>query len=108
MRFSSLIMSCKKVDFPEPEGPMRKTNSPLSIVSERLSSAGLVDVLYDLVTLSNVITLEHLSQTTVAIETFVTNGIKFDAIGDMRNDAHPHPIHAPRHGDITPPPWPYT
>ncbi|WP_257993992.1 hypothetical protein [Corynebacterium ulcerans] len=44
----------------------------------------------------------------MAIETFVTNGIEFGAIGDMRNDAHPHPIHAPRHGDITPPPWPYT
>jgi hypothetical protein len=29
---------CIKVDFPEPEGPMIETNSPLAIVKERLWS----------------------------------------------------------------------
>ena len=34
------------VDLPEPDGPMRKTNSPLSILTLTLSSAGRADVLY--------------------------------------------------------------
>src|SRR3954451_24946007 len=43
------------VDLPEPEGPMRNTNSPLSIDSETLSSAGRAEDLYSLLTLSSVI-----------------------------------------------------
>ena len=34
-----------KVDLPEPEGPMRKTNSPFSTSTLTLSSAGLVEAL---------------------------------------------------------------
>lgn len=44
------------VDLPEPEGPMRKTNSPLSTETVTLSRAGLVDVLYDLDTFVVLIT----------------------------------------------------
>ncbi|TFA92133.1 hypothetical protein EU802_07950 [Corynebacterium silvaticum] len=44
------------------------------------------------------ITLEHLSQTTVTIETFVTNGIEFpymcDVIAMALNDAPPHLPHS--------------
>src|SRR3954451_7018287 len=43
------------VDLPEPEGPMRNTNSPLSIDSETLSSAGRAEDLHNLLTLSSVI-----------------------------------------------------
>ena len=43
------------VDLPEPDGPMRKTNSPLSILTETLSSAGRADDLYCLDTWSRVI-----------------------------------------------------
>src|SRR4029079_6240310 len=43
------------VDLPEPEGPMRNTNSPLSIERETLSSAGRAEDLYNLLTLSSVI-----------------------------------------------------
>jgi hypothetical protein len=37
---SSLSRSRKKVDFPEPEDPIRKTNSPLSISVDTSSRAG--------------------------------------------------------------------
>ena len=43
-----------KVVFPEPEGPTRKTNSPLSISTEK-SPRATVDPLYVLVTFSNLI-----------------------------------------------------
>jgi hypothetical protein len=43
------------VDLPEPDGPIRKTNSPLSIFTLTLSSAGRADDLYCLVTWSRVI-----------------------------------------------------
>ena len=52
---SSAISSRMKVDLPEPDGPMRKTNSPLPILRSTLSSAGRVDALYCLVTWSRVI-----------------------------------------------------
>src|SRR5882762_296449 len=52
---SSASRSRMKVDLPEPDGPMRKTNSPLSILTEMLSSAGRADDLYSLVTWSRVI-----------------------------------------------------
>ncbi|KAF0965056.1 hypothetical protein MLGJGCBP_01777 [Rhodococcus sp. T7] len=44
------------VDFPEPDGPIRKTNSPLSTSTLTLSRAGLVEVLYDFDTFSTLIT----------------------------------------------------
>ena len=44
------------VDLPEPDGPMRKTNSPLSTETVTLSRAGLVDVLYDFETFVVLIT----------------------------------------------------
>jgi hypothetical protein len=37
---SSLSRSRRKVDLPDPEDPMRKTNSPLSISVETSSRAG--------------------------------------------------------------------
>src|ERR1700758_4377160 len=43
------------VDFPEPDGPIRKTNSPLSILTLTSSSAGRADALYFLLTFSRVI-----------------------------------------------------
>src|ERR1700754_3245585 len=43
------------VDLPEPDGPIRKTNSPLSILSETLSRAGRAEDLYSLLTWSRVI-----------------------------------------------------
>ena len=43
------------VDLPEPDGPMRKTNSPLSILTETLSNAGRAEDLYCLLTWSSVI-----------------------------------------------------
>src|ERR1700761_711186 len=43
------------VDFPEPEGPIRKTNSPLSILTLMSSSAGRAAALYFLLTWSRVI-----------------------------------------------------
>ena len=52
---SSASSSRMNVDLPEPDGPMRKTNSPLSILSETLSSAGRAEVLYSLLTWSSVI-----------------------------------------------------
>jgi hypothetical protein len=42
---SSRSRSRRNVDFPEPEGPMRNTNSPLSISTETLSRAGREEVL---------------------------------------------------------------
>ena len=42
---SSRSSSRRNVDFPEPDGPMRKTNSPLSMFTETRSSAGRVEVL---------------------------------------------------------------
>src|SRR5699024_8443076 len=53
---SSLSNSFKKVDLPDPEGPIRKTNSPLSMCTVTSSSAGRVDVRYDLETFSRRIT----------------------------------------------------
>ena len=52
---SSASTSRMKVDLPEPDGPMRKTNSPLSILRLTLSSAGRADDLYCLLTWSRVI-----------------------------------------------------
>src|SRR3954471_19704258 len=52
---SSASSSRMNVDLPEPEGPMRKTNSPLSILTDTLSSAGRADDLYCLLTWSRVI-----------------------------------------------------
>src|ERR1700733_7860806 len=43
------------VYLPEPDGPIRKTNSPLSILRLTLSNAGRADDLYCLVTRSRVI-----------------------------------------------------
>ena len=43
------------VDLPEPDGPMRKTNSPLSILTLTSSNAGRADALYFLLTWSRVI-----------------------------------------------------
>src|SRR6201993_10762 len=43
------------VDLPEPEGPIRKTNSPLSILTLMSSNAGRADALYFLLTWSRVI-----------------------------------------------------
>ena len=53
---SSRSSSRRNVDLPDPDGPMRKTNSPLSIDAETRSSAGRVEVLYVLVTRSRRIT----------------------------------------------------
>src|SRR3954469_23229824 len=52
---SSASSSRMNVDLPEPDGPMRKTNSPLSILTDTLSSAGRADDLYCLDTWSRVI-----------------------------------------------------
>src|ERR1700736_6672264 len=52
---SSASRSRMNVDLPEPEGPIRKTNSPLSILTLMSSSAGRADALYFLLTLSRVI-----------------------------------------------------
>ena len=38
---SSFSSSLMKVDLPEPDGPTRNTNSPLSICSETSSSPGM-------------------------------------------------------------------
>src|SRR5689334_7685800 len=43
------------VDFPEPDGPMRKTNSPSSILTDTLSSARRAEDVYSLLTWSSVI-----------------------------------------------------
>src|ERR1700757_2055892 len=43
------------VDLPEPDGPIRKTNSPLSILTLMSSNAGRADALYFLLTFSRVI-----------------------------------------------------
>ncbi|SHX01688.1 Uncharacterised protein [Mycobacteroides abscessus subsp. abscessus] len=43
MGSSSANSSRMNVDFPEPEGPMRNTNSPLSISRLTLSNAGRAD-----------------------------------------------------------------
>ena len=47
---SSASSSRMNVDLPDPDGPMRKTNSPFSILSEMLSRAGRADDLYCLLT----------------------------------------------------------
>ena len=52
---SSASSSRMNVDLPEPDGPMRKTNSPLSILTDTSSSAGRAEVLYCLETWSRVI-----------------------------------------------------
>src|SRR4051794_22077876 len=49
---SSRSNSLRKVDLPDPEGPTRKTNSPLTISSER-SRMATTSPLYVLVTFSN-------------------------------------------------------
>ncbi len=51
----SAASSRMKVDLPEPDGPIRKTNSPLSILTLMSSNAGRADDLYCLVTWSRVI-----------------------------------------------------
>src|SRR5579864_4105473 len=48
---SSLVRRRRNVDFPEPDGPTRKTNSPLAISTEQSRNATVV-FLYDLVTFS--------------------------------------------------------
>src|SRR5258705_5605921 len=52
---SAASSSRMNVDLPEPDGPMRKTNSPLSILTETLSSEGRADDLYSFDTWSGVI-----------------------------------------------------
>ena len=52
---SSAISRRINVDLPDPDGPIRKTNSPLSTLRVTLSNAGRVDALYCLVTWSRVI-----------------------------------------------------
>ncbi len=42
---SSRSNNRRNVDLPEPDGPMRKTNSPLSTSTETFSSAGREEVL---------------------------------------------------------------
>src|SRR6266576_915886 len=51
---SSLVRRRRKVDFPDPDGPTRKTNSPLEMSTEASRSATVVP-LYDLVTFSSLI-----------------------------------------------------
>src|SRR5256885_12317676 len=51
---SSLVSRRRKVDFPEPEGPTRNTNSPLAMSTEASRMATVVP-LYDLVTFSSLI-----------------------------------------------------
>src|SRR5271170_7791070 len=53
--FSAPSSSRMNVDLPEPDGPIRKTNSPLSILTLTSSSAGRADDLYCLLTWSRVI-----------------------------------------------------
>src|SRR6476469_5411411 len=53
--WSSASNNRMKVDLPEPDGPMRKTNSPLSILTLTSSRAGRADCLYCFVTRSRVI-----------------------------------------------------
>src|SRR5207344_3635912 len=53
---SSLSTSRRNVDFPEPDGPTRKTNSPFSTSRLTFSSAGRLWLVYVLVTLSKWIT----------------------------------------------------
>ena len=53
---SSLRSIRKKVDLPDPDGPMRKANSPLPTSRLTLDSAGRVEALYCLVTFSSLIT----------------------------------------------------
>src|SRR3954447_16094727 len=49
---SSFVSRRRNVDFPEPDGPTRKTNSPLAISTDASRSATVVP-LYDLVTFSS-------------------------------------------------------
>src|SRR4051794_2606962 len=56
---SSLSSNRRNVDFPEPEDPMRKTNSPLSISVDTSSRAGRPLAGYSLVTCCNSITRRH-------------------------------------------------
>src|SRR5213078_4650078 len=51
---SSLVRRCRNVDFPDPDGPTRKTNSPLAMSTEHSRRATVVP-LYDLVTFSSLI-----------------------------------------------------
>src|SRR4051812_5620061 len=51
---SSFVSRRRNVDFPEPDGPTRKTNSPLAMSTEQSRSATVVP-LYDLVTFSSLI-----------------------------------------------------
>src|SRR5437588_3951562 len=51
---SSLVSRRRKVDFPDPEGPTRNTNSPLAMSTEASRMATVVP-LYDLVTCSSLI-----------------------------------------------------
>src|SRR3954453_14107610 len=51
---SSLVNRRRKVDFPEPEGPTRNTNSPLAMSTEAARMATVVP-LYDLVMFSSLI-----------------------------------------------------
>src|SRR5699024_10472286 len=53
---SSRSNNRRAVDFPEPDGPIRNTNSPLSTCIDTSSRAGWVDVLYVLDTCSSRIT----------------------------------------------------
>ena len=53
---SSPRMSASRLDLPEPDGPIRKANSPLATSRLTLDSAGRVEALYCLVTLSSLIT----------------------------------------------------
>src|SRR5581483_1818911 len=52
---SAASRSRMNVDLPEPDGPIRKTNSPLSILTLTSSNAGRADDLYCLLTWSSVI-----------------------------------------------------
>src|SRR5947208_16316825 len=69
---SSRSNSRRNVDLPEPEGPIRKTNSPLSISTVTSSNAGRVEVLYTLDTCSSRITRRE-STTARVIELLPTS-----------------------------------
>src|SRR5690606_38499366 len=56
---SSLRISRRNDDFPEPDAPTRKTNSPLRISRVTLLSAGRVLPAYDFDTASNLIIAAH-------------------------------------------------
>src|SRR3954452_12717280 len=56
--FSCLLISRSIVDLPEPDGPTRKTNSPLA-TSKVASRRATTSVLYVLVTFSSLIMFEE-------------------------------------------------